>query len=198
MCISFSVSRRDRQHSCCSNEESTRPLEVLQFSAGSRGDITVFRGKCIGKIWIQKYLYLFIYFFLRMFVCYTHSFECKTGVGWSQAMVICKCQFSTLHTPCNIPFKLPGFCWLLFIDNDTKCFSVITLILSACQGCIYFSQQIGGGYFFFFFTLTKWICMQWFSLIILFCWNFLIFSARLSSDWLKITYINALAHFRLN
>ncbi|XP_058843399.1 eIF-2-alpha kinase GCN2-like isoform X1 [Acipenser ruthenus] len=42
-------SRRDRQHSCCSNEESTRPLEVLQFSAGSRGDITVYRGKCIGE-----------------------------------------------------------------------------------------------------------------------------------------------------
>ncbi|MGH0165642.1 UNVERIFIED_CONTAM: hypothetical protein FKN15_056696 [Acipenser sinensis] len=49
MCISCSVSRRDRQHSCCSNEESTRPLEVLQFSAGSRGDITVYRGKCIGE-----------------------------------------------------------------------------------------------------------------------------------------------------
>ncbi|KAG2457539.1 E2AK4 kinase, partial [Polypterus senegalus] len=41
--------RRDRQYSLSSNDESFKPLEVLRFSAGCQGDIVVHRGKCIGE-----------------------------------------------------------------------------------------------------------------------------------------------------
>ncbi|KAJ8288896.1 hypothetical protein COCON_G00015550 [Conger conger] len=45
---SSSRHRRDTNHSCSSNDDSPRPMEVLHFSSSALGDITVHRGKCIG------------------------------------------------------------------------------------------------------------------------------------------------------
>uniref|UniRef100_A0A8C8RLK2 eIF-2-alpha kinase GCN2 n=1 Tax=Pelusios castaneus TaxID=367368 RepID=A0A8C8RLK2_9SAUR len=42
-------SKRERQHSACSNEDSPGNYEILNFYIGGAGQLTVHKGKCIGK-----------------------------------------------------------------------------------------------------------------------------------------------------